>query len=95
MYIYVISFIATLLFCEDQSWVRKMGANFDVTMGSFDVAEVCELVGIFLLNQLTNLFDKGDVGLYYDDGLAIIRNPTGPITGKCGRMSNIFFESTI
>ena len=38
-------------------------------MGSFDGAEACELVGLFLLSQLshTNL----NVGLYRDDGLAV------------------------
>ena len=33
---------------------RKIGSDFDVTMGSFDGAETCELVGLFLLSQLTH-----------------------------------------
>ena len=47
---------------------RKIRSNFDVTMKSFDRAETCELVGLFLLSQLTH-FDV-NVGLYKDDGLA-------------------------
>ena len=32
---------------------EKDGAGvFDVAMGSYDDAEVCELVGVFILNQL-------------------------------------------
>ena len=31
--------------------------------------EVCELVGLFLLNGLANKFDKNCVVLYRDDGL--------------------------
>ena len=41
---------------------------FDITMGSFDGAETSELVGLFLLSQLTHL--DVNVGLYRDDGLA-------------------------
>ena len=37
-------------------------------MGSFDGAEICELVGLFLLSQLQHL--NINVGLYRDDGLA-------------------------
>ena len=51
----------------------KKSSDFDVTMGSFDGAETCELVGLFLLSQLKNL--NIDVGLYRDDGLAICNLP--------------------
>ena len=33
--------------------------------GSYDGAEICELVGLFILNSLQTLFDN-DVGLYRD-----------------------------
>ena len=68
----------SLLFCENNKWVKKSGAQFDVTMGSFDGAEICELVGLFLLYQLSDLFGKKYVGLYRDDGLAVLRNTSGP-----------------
>ena len=35
-----------LLFNEGGTWMRKDGL-IDVTMGAYDGAEVCELVGIF------------------------------------------------
>jgi hypothetical protein len=38
-------------------------------MGSFDGAECCELVGLYLLSQLQHI--DIDVGLYRDNGLAI------------------------
>jgi len=50
-------------------WQKKGNTIFDVTMGSFDGAETCELVGNFLLSQLQDL--NMNVGLYRDDGLAI------------------------
>ena len=43
---------------------------FDVTMGCF----VCELIGLFLLNNLSEKYGKNKVGLYRDDGLALLRN---------------------
>ena len=38
-------------------------------MGSYDGAEVCELVGIYLLSLLAKYIDKNDSGSYRDDGL--------------------------
>ena len=50
-------------------WVKKDGL-FDVTMGAPDGAEVCELVGLFLLKEVRDKFPDLDYGLYRDDGLA-------------------------
>ena len=47
---------------------------FDVAMGSYDGAEVCELVGLYILHNLTTAFPNGNIGLYRDDGLAAFRN---------------------
>ena len=46
--------------------------NFDVTMGSYDGAEVCELVGLYLMSKLEILIGKNQLGLYRDDGLAAV-----------------------
>jgi len=45
-------------------------------MGSYDDAEVCELVGLFILNDLCNIYGKENIGLYRDDGLAVFKNIT-------------------
>ncbi len=50
---------------------------FDVTMGSYDGAEICELVVLFILDQLAEKLDKENVGLYRDDGLALIKGTNG------------------
>ena len=47
-------------------------------MGSFDGAEVCEPIGLFLLNNLSEKYRKNNVGLYRDDGLVLLTNATGP-----------------
>ena len=46
----------SLLFTNNEIWVKKDNPNFDVIMGSFDGAEVCELVGFYLLNVLKTEF---------------------------------------
>ena len=46
-------------------------------MGGFNGAEVCEPVGNFLLYQLSKNYDKKEIGLYRDNGLAIFKNVSG------------------
>ena len=60
---------SSILIHNHQPWQKKGNTTFDVTMGSYDGAETCELVGNFLLSQLQHL--NVNVGLYRDDGLAI------------------------
>ena len=68
----------SLLFSNNEAWKKKQTEScFDVTMGSFDGAEVCELVGIYILCFLAKLINKKDCGLYRDDGLLILRNVNG------------------
>ena len=64
----------SLLFNNNEIWVKKDNPNFDVTMGSFDGAEVCELVGLYLLNILKSEFGGKNIGLYRDDGLSYFEN---------------------
>lgn len=45
-------------------------------MGSFDGAECCELVGLYLLSQIKDRMPNANIGLYRDDGLAIFSNLT-------------------
>ena len=68
----------SLLFSDGKAWSKKDGSLFDVTMGSFDGAEVCELVGLFLLHQVETKFPEIDFGLYRDDGLGCYKRMTGP-----------------
>ena len=49
----------------------KKGGTFDITMGGFHGAEVCDLVGLYLLSQLSQVLPKALVGVYRDDGLAV------------------------
>ena len=68
----------SLLFSDGKAWSKKDGSLFDVTMGSFDGAEICELVGLFLLHQVEIKFPEIDFGLYRDDGLGCYKRMPGP-----------------
>ena len=69
----------TFLFHDGIPWVKRSGnEDFDVPMGSYDSAEVCKLVGAFLLNNLSDAIDKTSVGLYRDDGLGVFKSHSGP-----------------
>ena len=64
---------------ELHSWVKKTGTeNIDVPMGCYDGAEVCELVGCYILNQLSTVMRNELVGLYRDDGLGIMKKMSRP-----------------
>ena len=67
----------SILVYQQQSWQKKGVTTFDVTVGSYDGAETCELLGSFLLSQLQVL--DINIGLYRDDGLAI-SNATPRVT---------------
>ena len=51
----------SLLFNEGGTWMKKDGL-FDVTMGAYDGAEICELIGIFLLDKINVKYDKNSIG---------------------------------
>ena len=63
----------SLLFSKGSTWVKRTGGLFDVTMGSYDGAEICELVGLYILSLLSRTFDRDSIGLYRDDGLAALK----------------------
>ena len=68
----------SLLYHNDDPRVKKdTSEEFEVTMGSYDCAEVCEIVGLFMLDVLSALFEKNYIGLHKDDVLSIFRNYNG------------------
>ena len=63
----------SLLFHHDSVWKKKTGL-FDVTMGSYDGCELCELVGLLLIHKMRQNFPNINFGLYRDDGLGAHQN---------------------
>ena len=46
-------------------------------MGSYHGAEICELVGVYILTCLATTIKKSNCGLYRKNGLVILRNVNG------------------
>ena len=61
---------------EPVPWQKTTG-DFDVTMGAPDGAEVCEIVGLYLLHQVRTRYPNLNFGLYRDDGLGTHKRMTG------------------
>ena len=51
-------------------------------MGAYNGAEVCELIGIYMLYLIVKKQDSKNIGLCRDDGLAIFKNASGPTPEK-------------
>ena len=82
----------SLLFFNDEAWKKKdKDSSFDVTMGSFDGAELCELIAIYIQSLLTDsveLITKENIGLYRDDGLILLRNINSQQTDRLRILKN-------
>ena len=91
----------TYLFHQGKPWSKKNNNNkFDVAMGSYDRAEVCELVGLYLLAKLTEKDapfenEKDKVGLYRDDGLAVVRGNSQEFEKITQKIRKIFGENEL
>ena len=84
----------SLLFYKEGEWVKKEGeGTFDITMGSYHGAEACELVGLFILNKLTRILGRDNVGLYRDDGLAVLKRKSGPEVDRIRKKLHLTFKN--
>ena len=73
----------SLLSSNGNPWQKRNSTTlFIITMGSYDGAETCELVGCYLLLQLKQI-PNIDIGLYRDDGLAILQQTPREIENDC------------
>ena len=81
-----------LLFNKSGVWVKKDNPDLNVTMGSYDETEVCELVGLYILDIFTKEFSDNKIGLYRDDGFSCFQNLSGP---KPEKQRKIYSKSTV
>ena len=85
----------SLLFNGRDAWRRKdSNSNFDVTMGSFDGAETCELVGSYLLSKIPLQY-RSNIGLYRDDGLGAFNDSPRVIENTKKEICKIFSEHNL
>ena len=63
-----------------------------MTTGPYDGAGICKLVGLFFLHELSVVIPKELVGLYRDDGLAILQNSNGHNTDQIKKIIIKLFQ---
>ena len=61
-------------------------------MGAYDGAEVCALIGIFMSSLLSKHINKNHIGLYRDNGLAILKNTSCPEAEKLKKKFQKIFK---
>ena len=84
----------SLLFAQGQAWPKKdRGDMFNVTMGAYDGAEACEVVGAYILHKLAVHLDWTSVGLYRDDELAVQKDASGPVADRVRKQIIEVFKS--
>ena len=82
----------SLLFYNNEPWRKnEHDGSFEVTMGSFDDEELCELIGIYIQSLLERNLEKNLMGLYLDDGLTILCNTNRQQTDKVQKKYHKYF----
>ena len=81
----------SFLFFNGDMFVKKNNADFSVEQGSFDSAEVSELVGQFILFHMSKLIPKEQNGIYRDDAIMVLKT-TGRGCTKMGERLNVLFR---
>ena len=66
----------SLLYNEGEPWIKRSN-KFDVTIRSYNEAEVCEVISFFMLSLIGNKYNLNNIGLYSDDELAVFKNISG------------------
>ena len=56
--------------------------NFNVPMGTYDSAQVADLIGIYILDMLDCIVNLEHMELYQDDRIIFIPDSNGPKTSK-------------
>lgn len=69
------------LFKEQEARKEKGGNPFDVTIGAQNSIEICQPVGLVLRQKFQQLTKTKQFGPDRDDGLAIVKNMSGPQPG--------------
>lgn len=73
----------SMLLHDGKTWKqRKSNTTFDVAMESFKGAEVCELVGLYILSYLAEKYGRDFVGHFRGDGLILLERTFNRLPDK-------------
>lgn len=82
----------SFLFFNGDIFVKKENAEFSVEQGSLDSAEISELVGQFILSQMSEIIPKEQHGIYRDDSLMVLKTTGRGCTKMGERLAKMFRE---
>ena len=74
-----------------KTWTKANGNLFDVPMGSYDGAELCELAGLYCLFMMKLKLPHENFGLYRDDGLGVTTK-SGPAMSRIEKTLHQIFK---
>ena len=80
----------SFLVFKGEIWTKKENPDFDVPMGAYDGAEVCDIVGLFLLSELRDLKLNLDIGGYKDDFLGVSRSSPRQVEIMKKKITQVF-----
>ena len=68
---------------------------FDVAMGSFHGAEICDLIGLYLLDKVNTATGLSNIALCRDDGLEVIDQTSGTHRESLRRRSSRYSKTLV
>ena len=85
----------SLLYHEDEAWKKEESDScFYVKMGSNNGTEICEITGIYILSQLSNLLPQEGFDLHRDNDLILLGNTNGQLTDRIRKNVIKLFKET-
>ena len=85
------------LYDRQSLWQKKKDENndslFDVTQGSYLGAELCELVDLFVLGGLRDIFGPGNVELYRGKCMAVLPNCSAFKVDRLKKQTQTYLKS--
>ena len=80
------------LYNDGEPLVKKEGGSFDVTMGAYNWAQVCEFISIYISYLIRKKYNSKDIWLYSDDALVAFKNVSEPASEKIEKQLQSVFE---
>ena len=89
----------SFLYHMDRPWVKIGSEDFNIPMGSFDGARCCEIVGLYLLHQITlkskGITHKENYGLYREDGLMVVQGGPSECEKITQKLRKLFMKEKL
>ena len=73
--------------------MKKVGKQLDLTMGTYNEGtKILKHWGLFILYKFQQLSKINNFGLYWNNGLAVVTNMTGPLSEKVKKELQVLFK---